>query len=280
MNNKINAQIGLLFVTIIWGLTFIMVKEALEDASPFSFATLRFGLASLLTLIIVNKKILSLNKIELKGAIYCGFFLFSGYAFQNFGLLITTATKSAFITSVSVIVVPILLVLFRIQQIKLRVWIAVLIATFGLYLLIMPDGGINLGDIITFGCAISFAIHIILQDKFIKQNIRILPFFFIQLAFVTFLSYINAITFESDIIWSSKLMFAIIITGVFATFLALLIMIWAQKILTPYETAIIFSMEPVAAALFAMIFASEIIGFWGWVGGILICIAIIYSEKR
>ena len=279
MNKKLTAQIGLLFVTIIWGFTFVLVKGALNDALPFSFATLRFGVATFLTLLIINKKINTLNKMELIGGIVCGVFLFLGYAFQNFGLMITTATKSAFITSISVLLVPILLVILNLQKVQMHIWIAVLMATAGLYLLILPGGGLNIGDIITFGCSISFAIHIITQDYYIKKEVRLLPFINVQLAFVTIISLISAFFYEPDpIIWSERLMGAIIITGVLATFTAFLIMIWAQKILNPSETAIIFSLEPLAASLFAMVFAGELLGLWGWIGGSLICIAVAYGE--
>ena len=127
-NKRILAQIGLIVVTIIWGTTFVIVKQALNDAPPFSFAALRFGLASILSLIVVNFKILQITKNEIIGGIICGFLLFAGYAFQNFGLMNTTASKSAFITSVSVLIVPVLLVLFNIQQVGLRIWFSVLLA--------------------------------------------------------------------------------------------------------------------------------------------------------
>ena len=99
MNNKITAQIGLLFVAIIWGLTFIFVKDALNDAPPFSFTTLRFGLATILTILSVNKNLFTLTKQELMGGGCCGFLLFLGYAFQNFGLMNTTATKSSVVST-------------------------------------------------------------------------------------------------------------------------------------------------------------------------------------
>ena len=147
MNKEVPAQIGLLVVTIIWGLTFILVKDALNDAPPFSFSALRFCLATFITLLIVNKNIITITKHEIIGGILCGFFLFIGYAFQNFGLMNTTATKSAFITSISVLIVPLLLVAMNIQKVKLRIWVAVILATFGLYLLILPGGkGVNIGD--------------------------------------------------------------------------------------------------------------------------------------
>lgn len=280
MNKKFTAQIGLLFVTIIWGLTFILVKAALNDAPPFSFAALRFGLATLITLLIVNKNIITITKNEIIGGILCGFLLFMGYAFQNFGLMNTTATKSAFITSVSVLIVPFILVAMDIQKVKLQIWLAVVLATFGLYLLILPGGGINIGDVITFGCAVSFALHIIAQDNYLKKEIRLLPFICIQLAFVTLISFIHAQVFEPEaIIWSTRLTYAIIITGIFATLIALLIMVWAQKILNPSETALIFAMEPVAAALFAMVFAGEILGLLGWIGGGFVCLAVVYGKS-
>ena len=280
-NKRLIAQIGLIFVTIIWGVTFVLVKEALKDAPPFSFAAFRFGLSTILTILLINRKLFQLNKIELIGGVICGLFLFSGYAFQNFGLIHTTASKSAFITSVSVLMVPFLLILFKIQTVSTRIWTAVFLATVGLYLLILPGGnGLNQGDILTFGCAISFAIHIIMQDIYIKKEVRLLPFFCVQSGFVTLFSLLNAQIVESTpIIWSDQLYIAIIITGVLGTFAAFLIMIWAQKILNPSETAIIFSIEPLAAAVFATMLGGEILGIWGWMGGIVVCLAVIYGES-
>ena len=281
-NKNLIAKLSLVLVAIIWGVTFIMVKNALNDAPPFSFASLRFGIATILTLILVNQKIFTLTKHEINGGIFCGFFLFLGYAFQNFGLLHTTASKSAFITSVSVLFVPFILLFLKIQKVNSRTWIAVMIATLGLYMLLIPgENKLNLGDIITFGCALSFALHIVIQDNYIKKKVRILPFFFIQVSFVTLFSIMNTFFLETQtIIWSDRLLIAILVTGVFATFIAILIMIWAQKILKPTETALIFSLEPVSATLFAISFGGEFLGFWGWIGGGLICMAVAFGESN
>jgi len=280
-NKKRLAQILLVFVTLIWGATFIMVKDALNDAGPFAFGTLRFTIAGILTLVIVNKSIFTLTKTEIIGGLICGFCLFCGYAFQNFGLMQTSASKSAFITSVSVLMVPIILYLFNIQKIKMKVWFAVVLATIGLYFLLDPRGGMmNWGDILTFGCALGFAVHIIFQGYYVKKNVRVLPFFLVQAWVVVGLSFINSLLFEPIFaIWSPRLISTLLVTGIAATFIAILLMIWAQKILNPSETAIIFSLEPVFATVFAIIFAGEILGLWGYIGGGLIVLAVAYGES-
>jgi drug/metabolite transporter (DMT)-like permease len=280
-NRKQMAKASLVLVTLIWGVTFIMVKDALNDAAPFAFGTLRFTIAGILTFVVVNKTIFTLTKTEFIGGLICGFFLFGGYAFQNFGLMQTSASKSAFITSVSVLMVPIILYLFNIQHVKLRIWIAVILATIGLYILLDPRGGeMNWGDILTFGCALGFAIHIIFQGYYVKKKVRILPFFLVQAWVVAGLSFMNSLIFEPVFaIWTPQLISALLVTGIAATFFAILIMIWAQQILNPSETAIIFAMEPVFAAIFAMLFAAEFLGMWGYIGGGLIVLAVAYGES-
>ncbi len=115
----------------------------------------------------------------------CGIVLYTGYSFQNFGLILTSPSKSAFITSVSVILVPVLLLIFGLQKIKIRFWIIIMMTLFGLYILLNPIGGnINFGDILTFGCAFSFALHIIFQDIYLKRKVDVVRFFVIQVMFV------------------------------------------------------------------------------------------------
>ena len=281
MNRKVVlAQFGMVITTMIWGITFVMVKDALNDAPPFIFATLRFGLAFIMGLLYLNYKIKSITSKEILGGIICGFLLFCGYGFQNFGLMLTTPSKSAFITSVSVIFVPILLVLFKLQKIANKIWFVVLFATLGLYILLNPmGGGINLGDILTFGCALSFAFHVIYQDIYVNQNVDVTRFFTVQVFFVFLFSLLSSFMFEdySSVIISQRLIVAISVTGALATFIAILLMIWAQTILSATKTAIYLSLEPVFAALFSVFFAGEILGFYGWLGGLIIVLSVMSS---
>ena len=276
---KFLAQLAMVITTMIWGITFVMVKDALNDAPPYMFAFLRFGLAFIIGLFYIHKNIYNITSTEFIGGFFCGVVLFFGYAFQNFGLMQTTPSKSAFITSVSVIMVPIILVLFRVQYVKMRIWAATFLAVIGLYILLDPGGeGLNIGDILTFGCALSFAVHVIFQDQYLSKGIDIYRFFLVQVMFVTLFSCIGVFIFEGpQILVSDRLYIAVVVTGVLATFVAFILMIWAQTILSANQTAILLSLEPVFAALFSTFFAGEILGLYGWVGGFIIVVAVISS---
>ena len=136
---KFLAQLSMVITTMIWGITFVMVKDALNDAPPYMFASLRFGLAFIIGFIYVNKGIKDTTSNEMFGGLICGFCLFVGYAFQNFGLIETSPSKSAFITSVSVILVPIILVLFKLKKVNMRIWIAVILAIIGSFYFLLHE---------------------------------------------------------------------------------------------------------------------------------------------
>ena len=216
-------------------------------------------------------------------------FLFLGYNFQNFGLwLDSTPTTSAFITSISVVFVPLFLVISGKQKISNNIWYSVFLALLGLFLLLDPiNAGIKIGDIITFGCAICFAGHIIAQDEAVKKEINIFRFFLIQIGIVCVLSFLCSIIFEPvDLLnsmqvdfWSSTLVNALLINGILATTVAIMIMVWAQKIVTASQTAIFFSLEPLFAALFSWYLIGEKLGLFAMLGGAIIISAIIISEN-
>ena len=215
--------------------------------------------------------------------------MFLGYNFQNFGLwLDSTPTTSAFITSISVVFVPLFLVISGKQKISNNIWYSVFLALLGLFLLLDPiNAGIKIGDIITFGCAICFAGHIIAQDEAVKKEINIFRFFLIQIGIVCVLSFLCSIIFEpTDLLnsmqvefWSPTLVNALLINGILATTVAIMIMVWAQKIVTASQTAIFFSLEPLFAALFSWYLIGEKLSLYGVIGGLIIIVAIIISEN-
>ena len=162
------ANLGMILTTMIWGITFVMVKDALNDAPPFIFLALRKGLAFIAGVIYLNRNIKKITSLEVIGGFLCALALYAGYSFQNFGLILTTPSKSAFITSVSVVLVPILLFIFGVHRVAVRLWLIIGATLAGLYILLNPMGGeVNFGDILTLGCALSFAVHIIFQDIYL-----------------------------------------------------------------------------------------------------------------
>ena len=285
LQNKIGnfrlAQFALIITTLIWGSTFIIVKDALSQSPPFYFGFFRFFIGAVVMIFLLDRSTI-FKKNELYPAIICGLFLFSGYSFQNFGLVDTTPTLSAFITSVSVLMVPVILAIFQIEKIKIKIWIAVFVACFGIHLL-TPNGLIDLGigDQLTFGCALSFAIHIIFQGRYMKKIKSINNFFFIQSMVVAILSLFSGFLFEdfSAIQFDFSLLMAFLITGILATTVALLMMIWAQTVLSAPQSAIIIILEPVFAALFSVGFAYEILSPIQYVGCMVVLIAVFIGEK-
>ena len=305
--NRVLAQIGLVLTTLAWGATFVLVKDSLDYAKPFTFIFFRFIIATLaiLPFAFLKKEITDLhnfNNNEIKFGIICGFLLYAGYAFQNFGLDITIPSKSAFITSVSVLIVPLILVFYKKEKIHYKLWISILVVVFGLYLLLEP-GSVgdqvnkkygeeaflpNMGDVFTFGCAIFFALHIVAQSDAVRNKINLIRFFIIQCLSVAAFAGLSAIIISEPLVmWDHPniniLYLSLLINGMIATTFAIFIMIWAQKILTAGETAVIFSLEPIFAVLFSIYMGVENFGLLKWIGGIVVVLAVIYysiSNKK
>ena len=164
-----------------------------------------------------------------------------------------------------------------------KLWATLEIAIIGLYLLLNPsdvqinDNPINTGDFLTFGCAIMIALHIIVQGDFVLKKINLIRFFIIQSLSVSIISLLSSVAIlDFTVNWSYPLIMAIVITAIFGTTFAIFTMIWAQKRLSASETAIIFSMEPVFAAVFSIILGVESFSLLQWVGGVVIVLAVIY----
>lgn len=289
MKKPIFADISLLFVTFIWGTTFVLVQNAIGLLEPFSFNGIRFLAAAImllfLLLIFERKQLVFLNIKMLASGVFIGFWLFLGYATQTIGLLYTTTSKAGFITGLSVIFVP-LFSMFLLKQFPSRnAVIGVTIATFGLFLLTMTDvSSLNIGDGFVFICAISFALQIIFTGKFSSKYPTLL-LTVIQISTVAILSIISAFFFEdwrksfnSEILLSKDVIIALIITSIFATALAFLIQTNFQKYTTATRVALIFAMEPVFAAIAGYYWAAERLSYSALFGCLLIFAGMIFAE--
>lgn len=289
MKKPIFADISLLFVTFVWGITFVLVQNAIGLLEPFSFNGVRFLAAALLLLlwlvIFERKQLAFLNAKIIASGFFIGFWLFLGYATQTVGLLYTTTSKAGFITGLSVVFVP-LFSMFLLKQFPSRnAVVGVSIATIGLFLLTMTDvSSLNIGDGLVFICAISFALHIIFTGKF-SSKFPTLLLTVIQLSTVAILSTLSALFFEDwrksfnvDILLSQDVIIALVITSVFATALAFLIQTNFQKYTTATRVALIFAMEPVFAAIAGYYWAAERLSYSALFGCLLIFAGMIFAE--
>lgn len=285
---------ALLFNTVIWGGTFALIKNALADVSPSLFLGIRFGIAALLFLPFVYPHLKLANKKTIIAGGILGLFYFFGFATQTIGLNLTTATKSGFITGTFVIFIPILQLIIEGRRPKLFNIIGVIIVLLGLIMLSSKGNDVfdfikqlgsdfNLGDLLTLICAILFAFQVVFVDIFTKKY-EYLPMVFIQLLITGLGGFIFAYLFSVTSIEPVKFAFnfsvigALIYTSVFASIIATIIQLKYQKTVSPTRAGIIYSFEPIFAALFAYFLLSEKISNFGLVGCVLIFIGLIVSE--
>jgi len=277
------ADFLLLTVAIAWGVTFLMVQEAIDSTPVYSFLFFRFALASILMFIISYKFLNETNKETVTYGVILGVFLFSAFATQTFGLAYTKSSIVAFITGLNVICVPFLAYLIFKDKVKIKVLLASFFAVFGLYLLTMSGKlTIGYGEFLTLFCAVLFALHIIFTGKYSKMvNVYLLVLY--QLITVAVLSLcfslaLDDVTFAID--YNYAFYKAVIITAVFATVYAFLIQTYMQQFTTATKTAIIFTMEPVSASIYGYFAGGEILTSAQIVGAALIIVATLIAELR
>jgi drug/metabolite transporter (DMT)-like permease len=291
---KYTSEIALLFNTLIWGGTFALIKNAFNDISPLLFLGLRFGIAALIFLPFVYSSLKKTNRQTLIAGSILGLFYFAGFTAQSLGLNLTTATKSGFITGTFVVFIPILQLIIEKRKPKWFNVLSVFLVLVGLILLSSSGenaldfirqlgSDFNLGDLLTLICALLFAFQVVYVDVFTKKY-DYLPMVFVQLLITGvggfILSYIFSISsFETvKFTLNTTVVTAVLYTAVFASIIATVIQLKYQKFVTPTKAGIIFSIEPIFAAVFAYFLLSEKISNFGFVGCVLIFAGLIISE--
>ncbi|MBM4467240.1 MAG: DMT family transporter [Chloroflexi bacterium] len=281
MNKQIQANLALLLIALIWGSTFVMVKEAVKDFSVFSFLALRFSLALASLMPFCWQRFLALQRKPALAGLLTGLFFFAGYAFQTLGLRQTSAAKAGFITGLYVVIVPLLSTLVLRQRPSGSALAGVALATVGLTLLsLRGDFTAAQGDLLVLMCAFAFAAHIVAVGKFTAE-IDTLTLTALQIAAVVAASAVVCLITERpsfDI--PTGVLGIATFTGVVATALVLFLQTWAQRLTTPTHTALIFSTEPVFAALFGYLLANEHLGARALAGCGLILAGMVIAEAQ
>ena len=284
MSRSLKAHALLLGMAFVWGSTFVLVKNALLDCGPQLFNAIRFSLAAVVLVLLYRRHLASISRRTVLSGMLVGVFLAAGYMFQNAGLRLTTPSKSAFLTGLSVVLVPVFLGVGWGRKINRWTLLGVAAAFFGLYLLTVPAGmsgfgGINPGDLLTLGCAAAFALQLIVLGRVIqKQAFR--QIVVVEIATCAVLMMVAAAFEQPRFVASSTLLWALGITTFFSTVAGFAAQGWAQQFTPPSHTALIFSTEPIFAWAASYLLIGERLGTRGAAGAGLILTGVLLSELR
>jgi len=280
---KIIATILLILTTLLWGTSFIITKILTQEVPIFLYLGLRF-LIAIIGLFPYFIKIKQVNKRILLWGSITGLIYFLAIVFQTIGLQTTTAGKAAFITGLSTIMVPFIAWLGFKRSLNKRIWIAVFVSIIGMtFLLLEGEAGIIIGDILVLVCAVLYAIFIILNDKFVNL-IDIYLYSIVQLLIISLFCFGSSFLINESYSFSSielSYWVVIIYMGIVVTTGTFIFQNWGQQHQGPAQTAIIFTLEPVFAVLFAsFIIGNETMTILGWLGCGLVFVAILITVLK
>jgi drug/metabolite transporter (DMT)-like permease len=286
VSRSLKAHLLLVMITFIWGSTFVLIKQALAEASPLLLNAVRMLLAAVLLAIYYRKSLARLDRQALINGSIVGVFLFLGYALQTTGLKLTTPSKSAFLTGFSTVLVPLLLLVF--WRTRSHPWraVGIALALAGLFLMTVPAGAqgwasfeeVNRGDWLTVACACAFAFQIVTlgraTERFGFEQMAVL-----QIAVAALLMGIAAPILEHPHLrLSGTVVTTILVTGILGTAVAFTVQAGAQQFTPATHTALIFTLEPVFAWLTSFLYLKERLGFRSGLGALLILAGVLISE--
>jgi len=286
MEQKPKADLALMFCSLIWGVTFVVVKNVLAGSSVFLFLAVRFTIASVIMAVLQAQVIRRIEPQEVFAGMRLAFFMFAGYCFQTAGLQYTTASNSGFVTGSSVVLVPLLLAVFWGRRLTNWIYLGAFAALIGLYFLTVPAEGLrylNRGDVLTFVGAGFYAVHIILVGEYTQEHsVRALSL--IQVAGCAVMAW-PLTGFTSAIHWQPVrftggwwLWIGILICAVFATAVAFTVQLWGQQFTSPGHAAILFALEPVFAVITSYIVLHERLTSRAMYGAGLVVAGIVLAE--
>ncbi|MBS7643170.1 DMT family transporter [Candidatus Bathyarchaeota archaeon] len=276
-----NATSALLITTVIWGASFVVVKVSVESIPPLTFIAARFIIAFAILMAASRRELKENWRTHLTPAILLGIFLFIGFAFQVWGLQRTSAANAGFITGLSVVLVGLLDVVVNKRLPTIYTLVGFISALVGLLFLSL---NLNLtfayGDLLVLICAIAFGLHVFFTDKYAKKmNTKVLTLE--QITFVAFAATLGALFTERlNFTASTYAVFGIIYSGVLGTAGAYFLQTWGQRYANATYSAIVLSLEPVFAAIFAALLLAESVTIRLVVGGALIVLGMTFSSVK
>src|SRR5260370_24317894 len=279
-NVKVNAL--LVFVTMIWGSTFLIVQQTIRLTGPFTFLAMRFGIGALVLAVIFHKRLRHITRAEIFTGSLIGLFLFGTYALQTTGLQYTTSSKAGFITGMYVPLVAILAVPMLRQKPTLGGMLGVILSVAGLALISINSSfqfTVGLGEILVIGCAIASALHVIFISKF-APRVDAINLAIVQIGVTAILSFIAMPVAREPFVlpplpaWGSALFM-----GVAATAFALAVMNRVQQFVSGTQATLIYALELVWVAMLGSL-AGEKLSLFAWMGCGCIFLGMITGELR
>jgi drug/metabolite transporter (DMT)-like permease len=270
------AEVALIGIAAVWGLTFVMVQDAIEELPPLAFLAYRFVPAGVLVGLFARRALQALGPDGWRAGLVMGVFLTAGYIFQTLGLEHTSASNAGFITGLFVVLTPLFgLFVFRIPVGPVA-WAAAGVSALGLFLLSGAGSDTSLrGDFLVFGCACAFAIHILVTERAVRRY-DVGALVAVQLTFCGVVC-LAAAAIAGDLetpggatVWS-----ALLVTSLLASALGFIVQSYAQRMISSARTALILAAEPAFAGLFGYLLQDDRLSVAGWFGAGLILAAIV-----
>lgn len=257
MTKQLKADLAILGITVVWGSSFIIMKNITEDIPPYAYLALRFLVAAIILAAVFHKQLKTIDLKSIWSGSVVGLTLYAGMMLQVVGLKTTSASNSAFITGLNVIMVPVISVLLLKKRPSMKAFTGAVLAVSGLFVLKGFSGTWTVGDTLTLLCALCFALQIIFIDKF-ASDVNIYHLAVVQVASAAVLYVITwmiagVANAAEPFTISPKIILTVLYTGALGTALAFGVQTIAQKFTTPTRTALIITCEPVFGAFFALI---------------------------
>ncbi len=270
---------ALVAVTAAWGATFIVVQGAISRMPVMDFLAVRFCVAALAMIALRPNCLRGMTQLGFKRAALLGLALGLGYITQTFGLQHASVAVSGFITGMFVVLTPVISWLLLKRNIGANVWWAVALATGGLAVLSLNGWSIGVGELLTLLCALFFAFHVVgLGEWSSKHNVYGLAL--LQISFVAGLCLAAALPGGLTLPPDSGVWLAVIVTALVATAFAFVVQTWAQSLVSATRAAVIMTMEPVFAGIFAVLLAGNQISARTIIGGAMVLVAMLLTEVK
>ena len=282
MKSKLTLYIAMISIAAVWGSSFVVMKDSLERQNVFSFLSSRFILAALLMFLYKPGVFRGLTKKFIYRGIIAGILLGSGYIFQTYGLTKTTVSNTGFITGLYLVFTPLIsLIILKRHVLKIQ-WLAVVVATIGLFFISYNGVTIGLGEILVLISAFIYGAHFVALGEW-SDGKNTYALTFIQVVTVAALTSIFAFKDGFQIAPDSTVWIAILYTAFFATFLGFLIQTKAQSVMSATVASVLLATETPFAVFFGLYFHSDPLTLRIITGGSLVMVAmalVIWSDNR